>query len=70
MTRRTLRLLCILGLLVAPLVTTAQHRLAMISEVRDFAEAGGLMTYSPSGRALWRRAPWQVSGDGSPPAAG
>jgi putative ABC transport system substrate-binding protein len=33
-----------------------QHRLAMISEVKDFAEAGGLMTYGPSGRDLWRRA--------------
>jgi putative ABC transport system substrate-binding protein len=33
-----------------------QHRLAMISEVRDFAEAGGLMTYGPSGCDLWRRA--------------
>jgi len=33
-----------------------QHRLAMISEVKDFAEAGGLMTYGPSGRELWRRA--------------
>jgi putative ABC transport system substrate-binding protein len=33
-----------------------QHRLAMISELKDFAEAGGLMTYGPNGRALWRRA--------------
>jgi putative ABC transport system substrate-binding protein len=33
-----------------------QQRLAMISELKDFAEAGGLMTYGPSGRALWRRA--------------
>jgi putative tryptophan/tyrosine transport system substrate-binding protein len=32
------------------------HRLAMISELKDFAEAGGLMSYGPSGRALWRRA--------------
>jgi putative ABC transport system substrate-binding protein len=32
-----------------------QHRLAMISEVKDVAEAGGLMTYGPSGRDLWRR---------------
>jgi putative ABC transport system substrate-binding protein len=33
-----------------------EHRLALISELKDFAEAGGLMTYGPSGRALWRRA--------------
>ena len=33
-----------------------QHRLAMISELRAFAEAGGLMTYGPSGLDLWRRA--------------
>jgi putative ABC transport system substrate-binding protein len=33
-----------------------QHRLAMISELKAFAEAGGLMTYGPSGPALWRRA--------------
>jgi putative ABC transport system substrate-binding protein len=33
-----------------------EHRLAMISEIKDFAEAGGLMTYGPSGRDLWRRA--------------
>lgn len=35
---------------------TTQHRLAMISELKDFAEAGGLMTYGPRGRDLWRRA--------------
>jgi hypothetical protein len=29
-----------------------QHRMAMISEVRDFAEAGDLMTYKLSGRDL------------------
>jgi putative ABC transport system substrate-binding protein len=33
-----------------------QHRLAMISELKAFAEAGGLMTYGPSGPDLWRRA--------------
>ena len=33
-----------------------QHRLAMISELKAFAEAGGLMTYGPSGADLWRRA--------------
>jgi putative ABC transport system substrate-binding protein len=33
-----------------------QHRLAMISEIKAFAEAGGLMTYGPSGSDLWRRA--------------
>jgi ABC-type uncharacterized transport system substrate-binding protein len=33
-----------------------QHRLAMISELKAFAEAGGLMTYRPSGPDLWRRA--------------
>jgi putative ABC transport system substrate-binding protein len=27
-----------------------QHRLAMISGLKAFAEAGGLMTYGPSGR--------------------
>jgi putative ABC transport system substrate-binding protein len=33
-----------------------QHRLAMISELKAFAEAGGLMSYGPSGADLWRRA--------------
>jgi ABC-type uncharacterized transport system substrate-binding protein len=33
-----------------------QHRLAMISELKAFAEAGGLMTYGPNGPDLWRRA--------------
>jgi len=33
-----------------------QHRLAMISELKAFAEAGGLMTYGPSDSDLWRRA--------------
>jgi putative ABC transport system substrate-binding protein len=33
-----------------------QHRLAMISELKAFAEAGGLMSYGPSGPDLWRRA--------------
>jgi putative tryptophan/tyrosine transport system substrate-binding protein len=33
-----------------------QHRLAMISELKAFAEAGGLMIYGPSGADLWRRA--------------
>jgi putative ABC transport system substrate-binding protein len=33
-----------------------QHRLAMISELKVFAAAGGLMTYGPNGSALWRRA--------------
>jgi len=33
-----------------------EHRLAMISELKAFAEAGGLMTYGPSGPALWQRA--------------
>jgi putative ABC transport system substrate-binding protein len=28
----------------------------MISELKAFAEAGGLMTYGPSGTDLWRRA--------------
>jgi putative ABC transport system substrate-binding protein len=28
----------------------------MISELKAFAEAGGLMTYGPSGSDLWRRA--------------
>jgi putative ABC transport system substrate-binding protein len=28
----------------------------MISELKTFAEAGGLMTYGPSGPALWQRA--------------
>jgi putative ABC transport system substrate-binding protein len=38
-----------------------QHRLAMISEIKDFAEAGRLMTYGPSGRDLWRRAATYVN---------
>jgi hypothetical protein len=29
-----------------------QHRLVMISELKVFAEAGGLMTYGPHGEAL------------------
>ena len=33
-----------------------QHRLPMIAETREFAEAGGLMTYGPSLVDLWRRA--------------
>jgi ABC-type uncharacterized transport system substrate-binding protein len=33
-----------------------QHRLPLIAESRDFAEAGGLMTYGPSLVDLWRRA--------------
>jgi putative ABC transport system substrate-binding protein len=33
-----------------------QHRLPMISENREFAEVGGLMTYGASGPAMWRRA--------------
>src|SRR5262245_35267886 len=33
-----------------------QHRLAMISALKVFAEAGGLMTYGPSSADLWRRA--------------
>ena len=33
-----------------------QHRLPMICENREFAEAGGLMTYGASGPAMWRRA--------------
>jgi len=33
-----------------------QHRLPMMAENRDFAEAGGLMTYGPSLLDLWRRA--------------
>jgi len=37
-----------------------QHRLAMISELKAFAEAGGLMTYGPSGADLWRRAATDV----------
>jgi len=37
-------------------VFATQHRLAMISELKAFAEAGGLMTYGPSGPALWRHA--------------
>lgn len=37
-----------------------QHRLPMISEVKEFAEAGGLMTYGASGPALFRRAAYYV----------
>ena len=33
-----------------------QHRLAMISELKVFAEAGGPATYGPNGSELWRRA--------------
>jgi putative ABC transport system substrate-binding protein len=32
------------------------HRLPMIAEIRDFAEAGGLLTYGPSLVDLWRQA--------------
>jgi putative ABC transport system substrate-binding protein len=32
------------------------HRLAMISELKAFTAAGGLMSYGPSGPDLWRRA--------------
>ncbi|MGH8055644.1 MAG: ABC transporter substrate binding protein, partial [Candidatus Entotheonellia bacterium] len=37
-----------------------QHRLPMISEVKEFAEVGGLMTYGASGPALFRRAAYYV----------
>jgi putative ABC transport system substrate-binding protein len=37
-----------------------QHRLPMISESREFAEAGGLMTYGASLPALLRRAAYYV----------
>ncbi len=33
-----------------------KHRLPMMAEARDFAEAGGLITYGPSLLDLWRRA--------------
>jgi putative ABC transport system substrate-binding protein len=33
-----------------------KHRLPMIAEIRDFAEAGGLLTYGPSLVDLWRQA--------------
>ena len=35
---------------------SVKNRLPMIAENRDFAEAGGLMTYGPSLLDLWRRA--------------
>jgi putative ABC transport system substrate-binding protein len=37
-----------------------QHRLPMISEIKEFAEAGGLMTYGASFPALLRRAAYYV----------
>jgi putative tryptophan/tyrosine transport system substrate-binding protein len=37
-----------------------QHRLPMVSEIREFAEAGGLMTYGPSVPDLFRRAAYYV----------
>jgi putative tryptophan/tyrosine transport system substrate-binding protein len=36
---------------------TTKHRLPMVSETTEFAEAGGLMTYGASLTALFRRAP-------------
>jgi putative ABC transport system substrate-binding protein len=39
---------------------TTQHRLPMISETREFAEAGGLMTYGASLPALFHRAAYYV----------
>jgi putative ABC transport system substrate-binding protein len=43
---------------LGPIVAFAiQDRLAMIFEIKEFAEAGGLMTYGPRGRDLgWRAA--------------
>ena len=37
-----------------------QHRLPMISEIKEFAESGGLMTYGASIPALFRRAAYYV----------
>jgi len=37
-----------------------QHRLPLVSEVKGFAEAGGLMTYGASLPALTRRAAYYV----------
>jgi len=37
-----------------------QYRLPMMSEIREFAEAGGLMTYGPSAPDLFRRAAYYV----------
>jgi len=37
-----------------------QHRLPLVSEVKEFAEAGGLMTYGASLPALTRRAAYSV----------
>jgi putative ABC transport system substrate-binding protein len=37
-----------------------QHQLPMISEIQEFAEAGGLMTYGASLPALFRRAAYYV----------
>jgi len=34
----------------------AQQRLPVMYFTREFVEAGGLMTYGPSGRDLWRGA--------------
>jgi putative ABC transport system substrate-binding protein len=38
----------------------AQHRLPVISEIKAFTEAGGLLTYGPSLPAQWRRAAYYV----------
>jgi putative ABC transport system substrate-binding protein len=38
----------------------AQHRLPMMSEIKEFAEVGGLMTYGPSLPDLFRRAAYYV----------
>jgi ABC-type uncharacterized transport system substrate-binding protein len=43
---------------IAEFVT--EHRLPMISEIREFAEAGGLMSYGASLPALFRRAAFYV----------
>lgn len=34
----------------------AQHRLPTIYELKEFVEVGGLMSYGPSSRDMWRRA--------------
>ena len=42
------------GLRIAELA--ARNRLPTISDPREFADAGGLMSYGPSRSALWQRA--------------
>jgi putative ABC transport system substrate-binding protein len=37
-----------------------RHRMPAISGLREYADAGGLMSYGPNQLDLWRRAAWYV----------